>query len=121
MVPQATCNMVCLRAARMPGGWEGDAVAAPQIAYYQIFLEIPTAYSLKEKRGFLKGPLERIRKKLNAAIIEADEQDTWNRATVAAVTLSTSESVLNKTRALILKELEDAEGLVLKDWTEERL
>lgn len=96
-------------------------MTAPQIAYYQIFLEIPTAYSLKEKRGFLKGPLERIRKKLNAAIIEADEQDTWNRATIAAVTISTSESVLNHTKALILKELEDSEGLVLKDWTEERL
>lgn len=96
-------------------------MSTPLIAYYQIFLEIPTAFSLKDKRGFLRGPLERIRKKLNAAIIEADEQDTWNRATVAAVTIASSESILNKTRSLILLELESAEGLVLKDWTEERL
>ena len=93
----------------------------PVVVYYQIFLEIPTAFSLKDKRGFLKGPLERIRKKLNIAIIEAAEQDTWNRATLAGVTVGTSESVINKTFRLVLKELEESAGLVVKDWTEERL
>ncbi|MEO7994272.1 MAG: DUF503 domain-containing protein [bacterium] len=96
-------------------------MAAPLIVYYQFFLEIPTAYSLKEKRGFLKGPLERIRKKLNVAVIEFDEQDIWNRATVAAITLGTSESIINHTRELIIQELEEKGGMLVKDWTEERL
>ena len=96
-------------------------VQKQNIVYYEIFLEIPTAHSLKDKRGFLKGPLERIRRKLNVAIVEAGQHDTWNEATVAVVTLGTSESVINHTLKLILKELEDSGGIVIRDWTEERL
>lgn len=92
-----------------------------QIVYYEIFLEIPTAQSLKDKRGFIKGPIERIRKKLNVGIVEAGQHDNWQESTVAAVTLGTSESVINHTLKLMIKEFEDSGGLVVRDWTEERL
>lgn len=96
-------------------------MSAPQVRYYEIFLELPTARSLKEKRGFLKGPLERIRKKLNLAIIEAAQLDQWTAATLAAVTLSTSVSVLDNTLRAALRELEESGGIIVKDWTEETL
>jgi uncharacterized protein YlxP (DUF503 family) len=46
------------------------------------------AHSLKEKRHVVQSLKERLRHKFNVSVAEIDCQDLWQRAVVAAVTVS---------------------------------
>ena len=46
------------------------------------------AHSLKDKRHVVKSLKDRLRHKFNVAVAEIDYQDLWQRALVAAVTVS---------------------------------
>ena len=60
----------------------------PTIGVLTLDITIEDAHSLKEKRHVVKGLKDRLRSKFNVAVAEIDHQDTWQRATVAAVTVS---------------------------------
>jgi uncharacterized protein YlxP (DUF503 family) len=49
---------------------------------------IPTAASLKDKRGVVKSVVTRLRNEFNVAVAEVDQLDSWQTAVVAAVTVS---------------------------------
>jgi uncharacterized protein YlxP (DUF503 family) len=51
-------------------------------------LHLDGAQSLKDKRHTVKGLKDRLRSKFNVAVAEIDYQDLWQRALVAAVTVS---------------------------------
>jgi len=51
-------------------------------------LSIPTANSLKDKRGVVKSVAARLRNEFNIAVAEVDMLDSWRTATIAAVTVS---------------------------------
>jgi uncharacterized protein len=51
-------------------------------------LSIPTAASLKDKRGVVKSVVARLRNEFNIAVAEVDQLDSWQTAIVAAVTVS---------------------------------
>ncbi len=51
-------------------------------------IRLAHAHSLKEKRSVIKGLKDRLRHRHNIAIAEIDGQDTWQRAVLAAVTVS---------------------------------
>ena len=51
-------------------------------------LRLQNAHSLKEKRHVVKSLKDRLRHKFNVAVAEIDYQDLWQRAAVAAVTVS---------------------------------
>lgn len=51
-------------------------------------LRIEDAHSLKDKRHVVQGLKDRLRRKFNVAVAEIDYQDMWQRAAVAAVTVS---------------------------------
>jgi uncharacterized protein YlxP (DUF503 family) len=54
----------------------------------KIKLYLPTAHSLKNKRGILKSMLARIGREFNVSIAEVDYQDVWQSALLAVVTVS---------------------------------
>ena len=58
------------------------------IGVLTLELRLEQAHSLKEKRHVVKGLEERLRHKFNVAVAEIDYQDLWQRAVVAAVTVS---------------------------------
>ena len=58
------------------------------IGVLTLELHLEQAHSLKEKRHVVKGLEERLRHKFNVAVAEIDYQDLWQRAVVAAVTVS---------------------------------
>lgn len=72
----------------------------PTIGVLTLELHIEDAHSLKEKRHVVKGLKDRLRNRFNVAVAEIDHQDSWQRAVVAAVTVSGdrvhAESVLQK-------------------------
>jgi uncharacterized protein len=51
-------------------------------------LRIENSHSLKEKRHVVESLKARLRSKFNVAVAEIDHQDLWQRAAVAAVTVS---------------------------------
>jgi uncharacterized protein YlxP (DUF503 family) len=53
-------------------------------------LRLEYAHSLKEKRHVVQGLKDRLRSSLNVAVAEIDYQDLWQRAMLAAVTVSGS-------------------------------
>ncbi len=53
-----------------------------------IKLYLPTAHSLKNKRGILKGMIARIGREFNVSIAQVGDQDIWQSALLAVVTVS---------------------------------
>lgn len=60
----------------------------PSIGVLTFELHIEGAQSLKEKRHTVRGLKDRLRTRFNVAVAEIGYQDLWQRALVAAVTVS---------------------------------
>ena len=76
-------------------------------------LRLENSHSLKDKRHVVESLKTRLRNKFNVAVAEIDYQDLWQRAAVAAVTVSSDhvhaekvlQSVENEAAALLGGEL----------------
>ena len=81
-------------------------------------LRLEQAHSLKEKRHVVQSLKERLRHKFNVAVAEIDYQDLWQRAALAAVTVSSDQVHAEK----VLRGVEDeAVALLGRDVTESTL
>lgn len=69
-------------------------------------LDIPASHSLKDKRSVLKSLAARVRKDFNVSIAEVDGQDTWNRATLGIVCVSSDAAYA---QGLLTKVIESIE------------
>ena len=86
------------------------------IGVLTLELRLENSHSLKEKRHVVESLKERLRNKFNVAVAEIDYQDLWQRAAVAAVTVSSDHvhaekllrSVEQEAAALLGGELADA-------------
>ena len=58
------------------------------IGVLTLELRLEDSHSLKEKRHVVASLKDRLRHKFNVAVAEIDHQDLWQRAAVAAVTVS---------------------------------
>ena len=66
------------------------------IGVLTLELRIETSHSLKEKRHFVQSLKDRLRHKFNVAVAEIDHQDLWQRALLAAVTVSSARETAEK-------------------------
>ena len=81
----------------------------PSIGVLTLEINVPEAHSLKEKRHVVRGLKDRLRSRFNVSVAEIDGQDSWQRAVVAAVTVSGDHD-----RALaILQSVEDEAANIL--------
>ena len=62
----------------------------PVIGMLTLELHLVDSHSLKDKRHYVLGLKERLRKKFNLAVSETEDMDLLNRAVIAAVTVSAS-------------------------------
>jgi uncharacterized protein YlxP (DUF503 family) len=60
----------------------------PTIGVLTLELRLENSHSLKDKRHVVESLKNRLRHKFNVAVAEIDHQDLWQRAAVAAVTVS---------------------------------
>ena len=72
-------------------------------------LRLEYAHSLKDKRHVVEGLKTRLRAKFNVAVAEIDYQDLWQRAAVAAVTVSSDHANAEK----VLRSVEDEAASLL--------
>jgi len=81
----------------------------PCIGVLTLQLRLEDAHSLKDKRHVLQGLKDRLRRKFNVAVAEIDCQELWQRAVVAAVTVSADHSHA----AQVLQAVEDEAAALL--------
>jgi len=76
------------------------------IGVLRITLGLHGCFSLKEKRMRIKPILARVQNKFHVAAAEVDHQDLHDYATVAFVTVSSSDKIANQTCDKILNFVE---------------
>lgn len=84
------------------------------IAYCTLELFLPYSQSLKEKRMVLRKAQDRLRARSNFSIAEVEYQDLWQRAKLAAVTVSADNAVLERVTQQFIREAENIlQGLLI--------
>ena len=79
------------------------------IGVVTLELRLANAHSLKDKRHVVASLKERLRNKFNVAVAEIEYQDLWQRAAIAAVTVSSDHSHAEK----VLRGVEDEAAALL--------
>lgn len=87
----------------------------PVIGVITLEINIPHAQSLKDRRSVVKGLKDRLRQRHNVSVSEIDGEHTWQRATVAAVTVSTSRDFANKVLGAVERDAAHVLGGMLVD------
>jgi uncharacterized protein YlxP (DUF503 family) len=73
---------------------------------------------LKEKRQILRSIKDRLRRK-NVSVVESDNHDVWQRATVELALAAVSRGAAEEKREEIRRALLNYEELAILDWREE--
>ncbi len=76
------------------------------IGVLTLELRLESSHSLKEKRHVVHSLKDRLRHKFNVSVAEIDHQDLWQRATLAAVTVSSDHVHAEK----VLRSVEEEAG-----------
>ncbi len=84
----------------------------------RLELELPFASSLKDKRQTLRSLKDRLRRK-NISVVEADQQDLWQRSTVEFALAAVSRRAAEEKREEIRRALLNYEDIAIIDWREE--
>jgi uncharacterized protein YlxP (DUF503 family) len=91
----------------------------PTIGVVTLELRLEESHSLKEKRHVVQSLKDRLRNKFNVSVAEIDHQDTWQRATLAAVTVSSDHTHAAKVLQSVEDDAAAMVGKVLVDATVE--
>jgi uncharacterized protein len=79
------------------------------IGVLTLEIVLQNSHSLKDKRQVVKSLKDRLRGKFNVAVAEIDSQDLWQRAVVAAVTVSSDHGFAEK----VLQSVEEEAAALL--------
>jgi len=84
----------------------------------RLELELPFASSLKEKRKTLRSIKDRLRRK-NVSVVETDNHDRWQRATVELALAAISRGAAEEKREEVRRSLLNYEEMRILEWHEE--
>lgn len=91
------------------------------IALLRVVLDIPEAYSLKDKRRVIKSLKDRVAGRMNVSVAEVGQQEVWNRAELAFITVAAEKKVVERRLSEIVGHLEKGQGWVLLEMKTEEL
>ena len=80
------------------------------IGLLTLEIHIPDAHSLKDKRQVVRSLKERLRARFNVAVAEMDHQETWQRAEIGVVSLSSEQAHLEQSMRAVFDEAEQLLG-----------
>lgn len=84
----------------------------------RLELELPYAASLKDKRQTIRSLKDRLRRK-NVSVVESENQDSWQRATVEMAVAAVDRRSAEEKREEIRRALLNYEELAVLEWREE--
>src|SRR5438445_406566 len=82
-------------------------MSVARVAVGTVELHLPDVGSLKGKRHVLKGLKDKLRRRFEVSVAEVDDQDTWQRATLAVAYVSGSSRHANEVISKALNFIED--------------
>ncbi|MCH7737334.1 MAG: DUF503 domain-containing protein [Chloroflexi bacterium] len=74
----------------------------------RIMLHLPDSASLKDKRQVARSLSTRIRNKFNVAVAEVEDQDLWQRLTLAVCCVSTDPAHANEMISKVVAFVEES-------------
>ena len=74
----------------------------------RIMLHLPESGSLKDKRQVARSLSARIRNKFNVAVAEVEDQDLWQRLTLAVCCVSTDPAHANEMVSKVVAFVEES-------------
>ena len=86
-----------------------------------LYLSIPEADSLKDKRQVIRSLCAKLRNKFNVSVAEVDDLDIWRQATVAVVVVSNDQKFANQVLSQAVNHVEDDFRAILDDYSTEFL
>jgi uncharacterized protein YlxP (DUF503 family) len=86
------------------------------IGVCHIELHVPDSRSLKTKRHSLRSLKDRIRNKFNVSVAEVEDNDLWQKATLAVAAVSNDKSHLNQTLDQVLNMVRSVPEISLLDY-----
>lgn len=81
-----------------------------------IEMHIPDSGSLKTKRQSLRSIKDRIRSKFNVSVAEVDDNDLWQKASLAVAAVSNDKAHLNQTMDQVLNLVRAVPEVSLLDY-----
>ena len=84
----------------------------------RLELELPFSSGLKDKRQTLRSLKDRVRRK-NVSVVEADNQNLWQRATVEFALAAVDRRAVEEKRDEVRRILINYEELAILEWREE--
>ena len=84
----------------------------------RLELELPFSSGLKDKRQTLRSLKDRLRRK-NVSVVEADNQNLWQRATVEFALAGIDRQAVEEKREEIRRIVLNYEELAILEWREE--
>ena len=84
----------------------------------RLELDLPYASSLKDKRQTMRSVRDRLRKR-NVSIVESENQDFWQRATLEIALAAVSRGAAEERREEVRRFLLNYDELIVADWREE--
>jgi uncharacterized protein len=84
----------------------------------RLELELPFSSGLKDKRQTLRSLKDRLRRK-NVSVVEADNQNLWQRATVEFALAAIDRRAVEEKREEIRRIVLNYEELAILEWREE--
>lgn len=81
-----------------------------------IEIHVPDSGSLKAKRHSLRSLKDRIRNKFNVSVAEVDNNDLWQKASLAVAAVSNDKSHLNQTLDHVLNMVRGVPEINLLDY-----
>jgi uncharacterized protein YlxP (DUF503 family) len=84
----------------------------------RLELELPFSSSLKHKRQIVRSLKDRLRRK-NVSVVETDNQDSWQRATLGFALAAVDRRAAEEKREEVRRQLLNYEELAILEWREE--
>jgi uncharacterized protein YlxP (DUF503 family) len=81
-----------------------------------IEVHVPESGSLKTKRHSIRSLKDRIRNKFNVSVAEIDDNDLWQKASLAVAAVSNDKSHLNQTLDHVLNMVRSVPEISLLDF-----
>ncbi len=81
-----------------------------------IEIQVPGSGSLKDKRHSLRSLKDRIRSRFNVSIAEIEDNDLWQKATLAVAAVSNDKTHLNQTMDYVLNMVRGVPDISLLDY-----
>ncbi|MGE5173340.1 MAG: DUF503 domain-containing protein [Betaproteobacteria bacterium] len=81
-----------------------------------IEVHVPESGSLKTKRHSIRSLKDRIRNKFNVSVAEIEDNDLWQKASLAVAAVSNDKSHLNQTLDHVLNMVRSVPDISLLDF-----